>query len=416
MPYEPHQTGAETLVTAERGRSFRALHRKLEDALATIEQSENVSETLENILDESLRAFHDELGFDGGRIYKREGDDFYLCCGFGKSRQAPVGLRVPRDYVPHRRTLAEGVLVMRSDEPGIDHAFERRIGVESTFAAIAVGAGHSHVIAFSVRGEVREEQILYSLSAMRHVINLKLQQQRVSTMLDEARAIQESLLPTAAPSFAGFELEGRARPTEIVGGDLFDYLPLPGQRLGVAIADATGHGLPSALLARDVITGLRMGASEPLTIERLMERLNEVIHRAALASTFISLFYGELSQDGTVRYCNAGHHAPLLLRSGSFLELDRGGMVLGPIPGSRFESGRVRLVSGDLLLMYTDGLLERENDLGDPFGATRLKQLLLGGPQRTAPETIESVFGAIDEHARGAAQGDDMTIVVVRKL
>jgi serine phosphatase RsbU (regulator of sigma subunit) len=89
-----------------------------------------------------------------------------------------------------------------------------------------VGRGNTHILAFSIRGEVKEENVLYSLSAVRHVVNLKLEQEKLTGILTEARIIQESLLPSAPPQFEGYDIDGVSRPTEIVGGDLFDYLPL----------------------------------------------------------------------------------------------------------------------------------------------------------------------------------------------
>jgi sigma-B regulation protein RsbU (phosphoserine phosphatase) len=323
---------------------------------------------------------------------------------------------VPPDYPPHQRTLAEGVLIMRASEPGIDPAFEHAIGVGSTFAAIAVGEGNSHVIAFSIRGQVREEQILYSLTAVRHVINLKLEQQKVSGILEESRLVQETMLPPAPPAFEGFDIHGRSRPAETVSGDLFDYLPIASNLLGIAIVDATGHGLPAALLARDAVTGLRMGVSENIKVARVIERLNQVIHRAALSRKFVAMFYGELSRDGTLVYCNAGHNPPLLRCSGSFLELERGGLVLGPIPGARYETDQVGLKPGDTLVLYTDGVVDRENGRGEDFGMDRLRRVIEGSGSRGAHELVGAVFEAVDGFACGAPQLDDMSVVVVRKI
>jgi serine phosphatase RsbU (regulator of sigma subunit) len=398
------------------GSDFKALCRKLADALHRIEATDNISGVLGQILALLLEQFQAELGFEGGRIYERQGDDFVLCCGFGSSRNAPVGLRVPPNYLPHQKTLAEGVLIMHATEPGIDAAFEQAAGVGSTFAAIAVGEGNSHVIAFSIRGQVREEQILYSLTAVRHVINLKLEQQKVSGILEESRLVQETMLPAAPPDFEGFDIHGRSRPAESVSGDLFDYLPVSGGLLGIAIVDATGHGLPAALLARDAVTGLRMGVSENIKVARVIERLNQVIHRAALSHKFVAMFYGELSRDGTLVYCNAGHNPPLLRCSGGFLELERGGLVLGPIPGARYESDQVTLEPGDLLVMYTDGVVDRENGRGEDFGTDRLRQVVEESADRSAGELVGAVFDAVDRFARGAPQLDDMSVVVVRKI
>jgi sigma-B regulation protein RsbU (phosphoserine phosphatase) len=416
MSADPPPAGLVAAESARRGVEFRALYHKLEDALARIERVENISVMLETIVALLVSRFESDLGFEGGRIYRREGEDFVLCCGVGTSRDLPLGIRVPRDYPPHLRTLSSGLVLMRHGDAGYDPQFEQTIGVRSHFAAIAVGEGSSHIIGFSIHGEVREEHVLYSLTAARHVINLKLEQQRVHEIFEQSRLIQESLLPTGPPDFAGYDIAGQSRPAESVGGDLFDYLPLPNGRLGIAIADSSGHGLPAALLARDVVTGLRMGVGDGSEIAAVVERLNHVIHRAALATKFASLFYGELSANGTFLYCNAGHDPPLLRRARAFLELDRGGTVLGPIPDARYESAEVRLEAGDALLLYTDGVIDRENRRGDPFGTARLRRLLRELAGATAKETVHTILSALDAHAQGVPAHDDMTVAVVRRL
>jgi sigma-B regulation protein RsbU (phosphoserine phosphatase) len=403
-------------ATPKTGTDYKRLYKKLESALDRIERLEDVSAMLTGIVQIFVSEFKDELGFENARLYRREGEDFYLCCRVGPGDGAPIGYRVPRDYPAHRRTLEEGLVIIRPGDADFDAEIERSIGVSSTFAAIAIGEGNTHVLAFSVGGEAKEQNILYSLSAVRHVVTLKLEQQKLTGILEESRIIQESLLPAAPPRFEGYDIDGRSRPTEIVGGDLFDYLPLSGDLLGVAIADASGHGLPAALLARDVITGLRVSTDANLKVVRSIERLNGVIHRAALSSKFISLFYGEFERNGTLIYCNAGHNPPLLRRARTFEELDRGGLVLGPNPAARYERGHIHLRPGDTVVMYTDGLVERKDTRGRDFGLPRLRRLLRQTDGATAHETVEALFAACDRHAGRAPSRDDITVVVVRKL
>jgi serine phosphatase RsbU (regulator of sigma subunit) len=398
------------------GTDFKVLCRKLEDALVQIERMGDLSTVLERSLECLLDRFEDELGFEGGRVYGRDGEDFCLCCGFGTSRGAPVGLRVPRNYPPHVRCLAEGFVLMGRGAPGIDDAFEDAIGAPQTFAAIAVGPGPSHVVAFSIKGRAREDQILYSLTAVRHALNLKLEQLRITGILEESRSIQESMIPSSPPRFEGYEIDGRTLPADLVSGDLFDYLVVSDETLGLAIADSSGHGLPAALLARDVVTGLRMTVGGDAPIGPTVERLNRVVHRAALSSKFVSLFYGHLQRDGTLEYCNAGHNPPLVVHGRSFRELDRGGSVLGPIPAARYESTRVHLAPGDLLLMYTDGVIEREGQDQEPFGLERLRGLLTKSAGAGARNIVDTILSAASKHGGGYPLEDDMTVVVVRRL
>ena len=403
-------------ASARNGAEFRALFRKLETALGQIERTENVPDMLESILEGLLLRFATDLGFVGGRIYERQGDEYVLVAGFGRSRHAPRGLRVPPDYPPHRELLANGLLIMSRGERGFDIEFEHTIGVSSTFAAITVGQDNSHIIAFSVTGEPRHDELLSTLTALRHVINLKLQQQHVVDIFTEARVIQESLLPRALPQFEGYELAACSLPAEIVGGDLYDYFPLAEDRLGLAILDSSGHGLPAALMARDAIIGLRMGVWDQTPIPVMIERLNRVMARAALASRFVSLFYAELRRDGRLTYCNAGHNPPLLGRGDEFVELDRGGTLLGPLPASRFESAEVTMRSGDVLLLYTDGVVERQNAAGDEFGLARLRTLMRELEGAHAASIVGEVLSAADSFGNHSVMLDDITVLAVRRL
>lgn len=397
------------------GTRFRALHRKLERAIAQSEQIDDVSRMLGAILERLCHDFEQELGFEGGRIYTREDDAYVLSCGFGTSRDAPCGLRVPRDYPPHRRLLAEGLVLMARGDAGVDEDFEQMIGVHSMFAAIGVGEGTTHIIAFSLQGEPREEDVVFSLSLVRHVINLKLQQRRITGIIDAARILQEGILPKECPRFGDFDIAAVSRPADLVSGDLFDYLPVSGCCLGIAIADSSGHGLPAALLARDVITSLRTAAGSGMPVPSIVERVNTVIRHAALSGTFVALFYGQLSAGGTLEYCNAGHEPPLLLGHGIMRRLDVGGMVLGPIPSARYESGTAALDPGDLLVLYTDGISERVNASGDFFGSERVEfvaSTLLNEPARFV---AASLLDAVDAFAAGMPAHDDMTVLVIRR-
>jgi len=415
---EMQKSGSRKASPSSAPTDYRGLYRKLERALGRIERIENNTEMLEAILRLLVREFREDLGFEMGRLYSREDGDYVLCCAAGGRVPAPIGYRMPRGYPPHVRTLAEGLVIMRKGDTGFDEDIERAIGVTSTFAAIAVGATNGHVFAFSVNGEIDEDRILYSLSAVRHIVNLKLAQRKLTDIIEEARNIQESLLPSSSPAFAGYDIYGRSRPAEVVGGDIFDYLEVSDDLLGIAIADSTGHGLPAALLARDVVTGLRVIMNENLKVVRVMERLNRVIHRAALSNSFISLFYAEFERNGTVFYSNAGHNPPLLVRRRSFEELSEGGLILGPNPAARYDRGFVRLEAGEMLVMYTDGLVEAENASGAPYETTRLRRVArrLCAAKASARETVDAIFEAVDAHARGVPQADDITVVVARKI
>ncbi|MGH9870454.1 MAG: PP2C family protein-serine/threonine phosphatase [Candidatus Polarisedimenticolia bacterium] len=397
------------------GSDYKALYRKIERVIDKIGRIEDSSTTLSACLRALVDNFHDDLGFVGGRIYEREQDDYVLRVRYGRSRSAPIGYLVPAAYGPIQTALKEGLVIVRRTDPGWDETIEGAIGV-SKFAAFAVGEDGHHLISLTIKGPIDEEHTLYALNGVRHIINMKLRQQHLHDIIHEARDIQLSLLPLGPPQFEGFDMHGESIPADVVGGDLFDYLPHSSRLLGVAIADASGHGLPAALQARDVITGMRMGMEEHLKVITAMERLNRVIHRSRLTSRFVSLFYGEAESNGNFVYCNAGHPPALHLHDGTIAELTLGGLVLGPNPVARYERGFLTLSRGDCILMYTDGVTEAADRSEREYGLPRLKTLLRRVAGQSAREIVGAVFEDLNRFTAGAPQIDDRTIVAIRKL
>ena len=248
------------------------------------------------------------------------------------------------------------------------------------------------------------------------ILAVRLGEHRLGATLREAAEIQAGLLPGRLPEFPGFELAAASRPAEEVGGDWYDFLPLGEGRLGLALGDASGHGLPAALMARDVVVGLRMGIEREFTAEHALTKLNRVLHRSTLSSRFTSLVYGELEDNGSFFYYNAGHDAPLLVHGGRCTSLRTGGTVLGPLSEARFRRNFAHLDHGALLVLHTDGLTERRSASGELFGLERLKALLLALAEEPVTRVIERVLSELDTFGAGVRERDDETLVVVRRL
>jgi serine phosphatase RsbU (regulator of sigma subunit) len=247
------------------------------------------------------------------------------------------------------------------------------------------------------------------------ILSVKLAEERLGAALREAAEIQQSLLPAAPPEFPGFDIAARSQPAEQVGGDWFDYLPLGEGSLGLAIGDASGHGLPAALMARDVVVGLRMGIEQELKAAHALAKLNRVLHASTLSSCFASLLYGELEENGSFFYYNAGHDAPLLVTEAGCTLLRTGGTVLGPLPEARFRRHFAHLDHGALLALYTDGMIERRSRAGELFGLERLQAVLHGGRELSASELVERCFAELDRFGGRTPDSDDQTLLVVKR-
>jgi sigma-B regulation protein RsbU (phosphoserine phosphatase) len=399
----------------ERSQQYRSFWRKLDAALGAIEAQSDVGATLDLIVRTILRDHGQDLHLVAGRLYERAEQGLYVLRRWhGDSTPAKVGYTVPITYPAVQILLDRGLLIMKETDPGFDPGIEDPLGVEA-FAAMTLGEDNRWILSFSIEGEYDRERLLYLLSAVQHVVTQKIRQSRFYDAMEEARRIQMSLLPTGSPSFHGYELAGRSVPAEAVGGDLYDFIPLSGRILGIALADSSGHGLPAALQARDVITGLRMGLSENYKIVGVIEKLNKVINRSTLATRFISLFYGELERNGNFIYCSAGHPPALFLHDGRFEELKYGGMVLGPDPDAQYERGYVVMRPGDIVVAYSDGITEAANSQDEAFGVDRLRQALAAHPDLPARGLVDLIFHAVGTFSGRARPADDQTVVVIRR-
>jgi sigma-B regulation protein RsbU (phosphoserine phosphatase) len=387
------------------------LFRKLEKTLDEIDRSEDTLATLAAILERLVDDFEHELGLTGGRIYVREDDSFVLRNEY-PGEGARIGFRIPLSYAPVQELLREGFVLYVPGDPGVDLAIEESLGVE-TFAAIRVGIDTQRIMAFSIEESPDHERVIYTLNTIRHLINLKLRKERLDSRVAEVQAIQGSLLPSGPPDFGDYEIWGATSPAEEVGGDLYDFLPVSKRSLGVAIADSAGHGLPAALQARDAIIGLRMGVEERLRITATIEKMNRVINHSALASRFISLFYGEIESNGNMVYCNAGHNPPLLYSHGEFHELRQGGIILGPHPTAKYERGYIRLEPGSILVMFTDGIVEAADRNENMFGTERLKNIVREKPWESARELVDEIFAAAKRFSSIDPPLDDQTVVAI---
>jgi len=296
----------------------------------------------------------------------------------------------------------------------VDPEFERQLGVER-FAAIAVG-DDQYVLSFSVDPGAPDEDLLSSLGILRHAVDQKLRQERIVSVLNEARQIQMSILPRRAPKAGPFDMAGFTQPAEIVGGDFFDFIPVSERIWGIAIADASGHGLTAALQVRDVYTGLRMGVARDFKIVRTVERLNRIINQSRMTTKFVSLFYGELEdEDGNFIYVNAGHPPPLHFQAKGVTTLRQTGMVLGPFASAAYSRGYLTLEKGDTLLLYTDGMIEATDGKGKEFGIERLKKTFFALRDRPSAEITQALIDRLAEFTRGRPPEDDRTVVVVRR-
>jgi len=301
---------------------------------------------------------------------------------------------------------------MDPTDPGINPILEEKLGARR-FCAISVG-DEDYILAFDVSPSLSREDILFSLNLVRYTISQKVRTQRYESLIVESQRIQQSILPQRVPQYAGFDIWGKTVPAEVVSGDFYDFIPISDNILGLAIADGSGHGLPAALVVRDIYMGLRMATDRDFKIIRTMEKLNHIIHRGRLTTKFVSLFYGELETGGILIYSNAGHNYPFIVKGNRIEHLKNGGPVLGPTPDATYTRGFAKLDAGDILCLYSDGIVEAHNSRDEEFGLDRLERLVKINRPRTAEEIGREVLARVTKWGR--RDPDDRTVVIVKAV
>ena len=235
--------------------------------------------------------------------------------------------------------------------------------------------------------------------------------------LEIARDIQRWLLPAASPEVAGFDLAFATRPANTVSGDYYDAFHRDGGRLLLIVADVAGKSIPAALLMATIQASLHTLAAAPVGLEELVLGLNRYACANSLGGLrFTTAFLGELDlASRTMRYICAGHNPPVLRRRAGVLErLEAGGLPLGVMASARFEQGSVALDSGDLLVVFTDGVTEAENERQEEYGEPRLLDVVSGLGAGTAAEGLKIAMSAVDGFVGRTRQHDDITALVMR--
>jgi phosphoserine phosphatase RsbU/P len=229
-----------------------------------------------------------------------------------------------------------------------------------------------------------------------------------------AREIQQALLPNPNKALPYVVACSQTLPCREIGGDYFDYFDLEGGKLGFAVGDVAGKGMPAALLA-SMLQGIFSAETLlDLPLPAMISNVNRSLVRRATGNRFVTFFFGVLDQTGTCTYVNAGHNPPLLLRKdGSSCELTEGGMVLGLFSAAQYNSGTVQFEPGDHLVLFTDGVVEARDRSGEEFGEERLRALLRDSSRCPASEILACLQQALVAFSANTPQHDDITTMVL---
>jgi serine phosphatase RsbU (regulator of sigma subunit)/predicted ester cyclase len=243
----------------------------------------------------------------------------------------------------------------------------------------------------------------------------RIERERVEQELQVARRIQQAALPKEVPKLQGWHISPYYQPAREVGGDFYDFFELEDERLGLVVGDATGHGVPAALVMASARSMLRAVAQASYSPGDVLRRVNDPLATDIPPNMFVTCFYAILDpKNGNLTYANAGHDLPYLHRNGEAEELRATGMPLGLMPGMGYEEKQTILEAGESVLFYSDGLVEAHDPKGEMFGFPRLRALVAehGELRSLGDFLLEELYSFVGE---GWEQEDDITLLTLQR-
>lgn len=255
------------------------------------------------------------------------------------------------------------------------------------------------------------------------------ERQRLRAELEIAREVQSQLHPKPIPGLGSLRLDSVCEAARMVSGDYYDFQKIGDTQLALAIGDVAGKGISAALLMATLQSSMRSqlrqwteaikaGHEDSISASRLIANLNQQVYASTSPEKFATFFFSLYDETtSTLTYVNAGHLPPILIRDGGSTTLDTNGMVVGAFPFARYSESRLDMRGGDMLVLYTDGITEPENEYGEDFGEQRLRDLLIANADRDGAEITAAVVDAVRRWTAFPEElQDDMTILVLRKL
>jgi sigma-B regulation protein RsbU (phosphoserine phosphatase) len=286
----------------------------------------------------------------------------------------------------------------------------------------------------SVKGNDQLSELAKSFNSMtenlERLIVVAKEKERLESEIEIARGVQNQLFPKAAPAMKTIHLSGSCQPARMVSGDYYDFLCLPDGNVAIAIGDVAGKGIAAALLMASIQSimrtqltsgiprpgngkeGARMGGS----VSQMVGELNRQLYLNTSPEKYATFCFGLYDEEEkSLTYTNAGHLPPILLHNGQPQLLEVTGTVVGLFPMMRYEERKIAMESGDILLAYTDGIVEPENPYGEEFGAERMMDLVVKHQTEASEEIIARIMEAVPHWTGSSELSDDMTVVLARR-
>jgi serine phosphatase RsbU (regulator of sigma subunit) len=431
---------------SDTGRTGSANLEKLRAVLEvarSLQSSFSTDDVLNTVLDAALAVTGAERGFL--LLFNEERElQVRSARSKGGADLPPDELRVPRRLIQQALESRRDLFSMSFDPTALDarspgntiadlelrsvvciplvHVNLSGSGATQMLAAAKANAGvlymDSRIGAVDLAGGNRELLQTLAIEASTVLENARLieeqrAKQRIEEELDVARRIQHSLMPRQLPEQGWFVVRGSSESSHQVGGDYYDVVAIGPETWSLVVADVSGKGVSSALLA-SFLQGAFLSASSTTDIPEVLSRINTFLNDRAEHGKYATMFYSKLDSSGRLTYANAGHCAPLLVRmTGEIEKLEANSLPVGLVAGAPFVLDQRDLRPGDRIVLFTDGVTEAQNDAGEFFGRKRLREAVQRADGADCAELHATIQQAILDFTAGAEQADDLTLVVV---
>jgi hypothetical protein len=299
----------------------------------------------------------------------------------------------------------------------VKNSFYKLTPVRRLLLVFGLVMGFVNVSASTGTGEVSVQYRFLGVACILLVLILELKDKLLAhSELESGRAVQRAMNPEQAPVVPGWNVWLFTRSANEVGGDLVDFLRLSGNRFGIAIGDVAGKGLGAALFMVKIQATLRALAPDYDSLTDLASKLNGILLRDGIPTKFASLIFIRIdSTSGTLRYMNAGHMPPIIVSQNGVTELPKGNVALGLSGDAAYADQEVPLTSGQSFIVYSDGLTEAQNPVGEFYGIERLRALCTQLSGVSAQAFGERVVADVARFEGDARRNDDLSLVILQK-
>ncbi len=408
------------------GRVMREVRERelLYEVGAQISSSLDLNEVLNLILD----SLHQVVTYDAGGIYLVDPDTSDIIAvttrGYDPAMEKKAELKFGEGIVGWVAKHQEPVIVddVRRDERYLNARDSTRSEIVVPLTAAGKIVGILNLESDEASAFTRDDLKLIKTFGSQAALSIEraklhaelLEKRRLEYELELARKIQRFFLPDRLPDIENFDLSAVNIPSEQVGGDYYDVIPISPGQWGLVIADVFGKGIPASLVMASFIASLLAEIRNNYSISTILRKVNRLIWESVEPERCVTACYGVLDSKARVlTYSNAGHLQPVLIGKSGYRRLSKGGMLLGALEETAYEEERVYLESGDVLLFFTDGLTEAENSDGEAFGEERLIEIATSVIDRPCADIVRSIHRAIMIYCQGKLS-DDFTLLVAK--